>query len=77
VGHRLARVRRADKTMPIRRKTKSKMAPCSSTLAREMIARTQADPTLMGLLFFSALEGHFLSDMFFHRNCFARSHRRI
>ncbi len=35
------------------------------TLAREMIARTQADPTLMRLLFFSALEGHALSDMFF------------
>ena len=35
------------------------------TLARAMIARTQADPTLMRLLFFSALEGHALSDMFF------------
>jgi len=35
------------------------------TLAREMIARMQADPTLMRLLFFSALEGHSLSDMFF------------
>ncbi len=35
------------------------------TLAREMIARTQTDPTLMRLLFFSALEGHALSDMFF------------
>ena len=36
-----------------------------TTLAREMIARTQADPTLMRLLFFSALEGHSLSDLFF------------
>lgn len=35
------------------------------TLAREMIARTQADPTLMRLTFFSALEGHALSDMMF------------
>lgn len=35
------------------------------TLAREMIARVKADPTLMRLLFFSALEGHVLSDMFF------------
>ncbi len=35
------------------------------TLAKEMIARTQADPTLLRLLFFSALEGHALSDMFF------------
>jgi TetR/AcrR family transcriptional regulator len=35
------------------------------TLAREMIARTQADPTLMRLTFFSALEGHALSDMIF------------
>ena len=35
------------------------------TIAREMIARTQADPTLMRLLFFSALEGHALSDLFF------------
>ena len=34
-------------------------------LAQEMIARTQADPTLMRLLLFSALEGHALSDMFF------------
>ncbi|HYL80505.1 MAG TPA: TetR/AcrR family transcriptional regulator [Candidatus Acidoferrum sp.] len=34
-------------------------------LAREMIARTQADPTLMRLTFFSALEGHALSDMMF------------
>jgi AcrR family transcriptional regulator len=36
-----------------------------TALARELIARTQADPTLMRLLFFSALEGHVLSDMFF------------
>ena len=36
-----------------------------TTLAREMIARTQADPTLMRLLFFSALERHSLSDLFF------------
>jgi AcrR family transcriptional regulator len=35
------------------------------TLAREMIARTRADPTLMRLTFFSALEGHALSDMMF------------
>ena len=35
------------------------------TLARGMIARTQADPTLMRLLIFSALEGHSLSEMFF------------
>lgn len=35
------------------------------TLAREMIARTQEDPTLMRLLFFSALEGHSLSELFF------------
>ncbi len=34
-------------------------------LARESIARTQRDPTLMRLLLFSALEGHSLSDMFF------------
>lgn len=34
-------------------------------LAREMIGRVQADPTLMRLLLFSALEGHALSDMFF------------
>jgi AcrR family transcriptional regulator len=34
-------------------------------LAREMISRTRSDPTLMRLLFFSALEGHALSDMFF------------
>ena len=36
-------------------------------LAREMILRTQADPTLMRLLFFSALEGHALADLFFQR----------
>jgi AcrR family transcriptional regulator len=35
------------------------------TLAREMIERTRADPTLMRLTFFSALEGHALSDMMF------------
>ncbi len=35
------------------------------TLAREMIARTQTDPTLMRLTFFSALEGHALSEMMF------------
>lgn len=35
------------------------------TLAREMIARTRTDPTLMRLIFFSALEGHALSDMIF------------
>ena len=35
------------------------------TLAREMIARTRNDPTLMRLTFFSALEGHALSDMMF------------
>jgi AcrR family transcriptional regulator len=34
-------------------------------LAREMIQRTKTDSTLMRLLFFSALEGHALSDMFF------------
>ena len=36
-------------------------------LAREMILRTQTDPTLMRLLFFSALEGHALADLFFQR----------
>ena len=35
------------------------------TLGREMIARMQADPTLMRLLLFSALEGHSLSEIFF------------
>jgi len=35
------------------------------TLAQEMIARTRTDPTLMRLTFFSALEGHALSDMMF------------
>jgi len=34
-------------------------------LARELIARTARDPTLMRLTFFSALEGHALSDMMF------------
>ncbi len=34
-------------------------------LAREMIDRVQRDPTLMRLMFFSALEGHSLSDLFF------------
>jgi AcrR family transcriptional regulator len=38
-----------------------------SILAREMITRTLADPTLMRLLLFSALEGHALSDLFFRR----------
>jgi AcrR family transcriptional regulator len=33
-------------------------------LGRQMLTRTKADPTLMRLLFFSALEGHTLSDMF-------------
>jgi AcrR family transcriptional regulator len=37
------------------------------TLAAELIERTQADPTLMRLLFFSALEGHALADLFFRR----------
>ena len=37
------------------------------TLAGELIARTQSDPTLMRLLFFSALEGHALADLFFRR----------
>jgi AcrR family transcriptional regulator len=36
-------------------------------LAREMITRTLADPTLMRLLLFSALEGHALSELFFRR----------
>ena len=35
------------------------------TLAREMIERTQVDPTLMRLTFFSALEGHALSEIMF------------
>jgi AcrR family transcriptional regulator len=35
------------------------------TLAREMIERTRTDATLMRLTFFSALEGHALSDMMF------------
>lgn len=35
------------------------------SLAREVIARTRTDPTLMRLTFFSALEGHALSDMMF------------
>ncbi|MBI4536340.1 MAG: TetR/AcrR family transcriptional regulator [candidate division NC10 bacterium] len=35
------------------------------TLAREMIGRTRTDPTLMRLTFFSALEGHALSDIMF------------
>jgi AcrR family transcriptional regulator len=35
------------------------------TLAREMIERTRADPTLMRLTFFSALEGHALSEIMF------------
>jgi AcrR family transcriptional regulator len=35
------------------------------TLARETIERTQVDPTLMRLTFFSALEGHALSEIMF------------
>lgn len=35
------------------------------SLAREMIGRTRSDPTLMRLIFFSALEGHALSDIMF------------
>ena len=35
------------------------------TLAAELIERMQSDPTLMRLLFFSALEGHALADLFF------------
>jgi AcrR family transcriptional regulator len=35
------------------------------SLAREVIAQTRTDPTLMRLTFFSALEGHALSDMMF------------
>ncbi len=34
-------------------------------LAHEMIGRTRADPTLLRLLLFSALEGHALSEIFF------------
>ena len=37
------------------------------TLATELIERTQSDPTLMRLLFFSALEGHALAELFFRR----------
>jgi len=37
------------------------------TLATELIERTQSDPTLMRLIFFSALEGHALADLFFRR----------
>jgi AcrR family transcriptional regulator len=36
-------------------------------LAWEMIRRSLADPTLLRILFFSALEGHALSDLFFRR----------
>jgi AcrR family transcriptional regulator len=36
-------------------------------LAHEMINRTTKDSTLMRLLFFSALEGHTLADLFFRR----------
>ncbi len=36
-----------------------------TTLATEIIERTQADPTLMRLLLFSALEGHALAEPFF------------
>lgn len=35
------------------------------TLARKMIDLTRDDPTLLRLIFFSALEGHALSDMIF------------
>jgi AcrR family transcriptional regulator len=35
------------------------------TLAREMIERIREDPTLMRLTFFSALEGHALSEIMF------------
>ncbi len=52
-------------TTAMRAATEANDAEVLRTLAREMIARTQADPTLMRLLFFSALEGHALSDMFF------------
>jgi AcrR family transcriptional regulator len=34
-------------------------------LATELIGRTAADPTLMRLMYFSALEGHALSEIFF------------
>ena len=37
------------------------------TLATELIARNQSDPTFMRLLFFSALEGHELADLFFRQ----------
>src|SRR5512136_543884 len=37
------------------------------TLATELIERTQSDPTLMRLMFYSALEGHALADLFFRR----------
>ena len=37
------------------------------TLATELIERTQSDPTLMRLIFFSALEGHALADLFFRQ----------
>jgi AcrR family transcriptional regulator len=37
------------------------------TLATELIARAHADPTFMRLLFFSALEGHALADLFFRQ----------
>jgi AcrR family transcriptional regulator len=40
-------------------------------LATEMIARTQSDPTLMRLMFFSALEGHALAELFFRRRVVA------
>ena len=43
------------------------MSRSSGHWPREMIARTQSDPTLMRLLFFSALEGHALADLFFRR----------
>src|SRR5512139_1529198 len=37
------------------------------TLATELIDRTQADPTFMRLLFFSALEGHAMADLIFRQ----------
>ncbi len=36
-----------------------------SSIARLVLEKTQQDPTMMRLLYFSALEGHELSDMFY------------
>jgi len=36
-----------------------------SSIARLVLEKTQQDPTMMRLLYFSALEGHDLSDMFY------------